>query len=116
MNVDGEPVPVGTLVAVMFRVAGYARDGSAQLEQIDCHGQRTGWQFDGVGLSADAEVVVEAADELHQMTNGFAPRGGARRSAPPAASSEERSRAEVADRIDGDEHQRETENPVRQNE
>lgn len=68
-----EPVPVGTLVARLFRVAGYDPDcdGSlmARLDSIDSDGRETGWSVRAVGLYPGSAVILESPDELHRLAN-----------------------------------------------
>lgn len=76
-----EPVPIGTLVAKVFRVVGYDRDcdGSlmARLEQIDMTGETTGWAPDGLGMYPDSTWVLDDARDLDSAADGKlpAPRG-----------------------------------------
>lgn len=66
-----EPVPVGTYVAMVFRVTGYDPDcdGSlmARLEQVDRHGKTTGWEPTHLELYPDTDVVVDDPDELWRL-------------------------------------------------
>lgn len=66
-----EPVPVGTYVAMVFRVTGYDADcdGSlmARLAHIDRDGEETGWCPHSLGLYPDSEVVLDSPDELHRI-------------------------------------------------
>jgi hypothetical protein len=63
-----EPVPVGTYVAMVFRVAGYDRDcdGSllARVENVDAEGKTTGWEQNCLGLSPESTWVVDEPGEL----------------------------------------------------
>src|ERR1700677_3778164 len=63
-----EPVPVGTLVARIFRVTGYDQDcdGSlmARLESIGADGEATGWHPTHLGLYPDCAWVIDTPDEL----------------------------------------------------
>jgi hypothetical protein len=64
-----EPAPVGTLVALVFRVTGYDPDcdGSlmARLEHIDSRGRATGYTVNALGITS--EVALDSADELHRL-------------------------------------------------
>jgi hypothetical protein len=66
-----EPVPVGTYVAMVFRVAGYDQDcdGSAmaRFEAVDRHGEPTGWEPGNLGLYADTDVVLDGPGDLHDL-------------------------------------------------
>lgn len=57
-----EPEPVGTIVAMAFRITGYSRDcdGSlmARFEAIDNQGNATGWEPKNIGLYPDTDLVV----------------------------------------------------------
>jgi len=57
-----EPVPVGTYVAMVFRVTGYDPDcdGSlmARLENVDADGDTTGWEPDHLGLHHTCTWIV----------------------------------------------------------
>ena len=61
-----EPEPVGTIVLMAFRVAGYDADcdGSAmaRLQHIDKDGEETGWYPAQLGLHPGCELVVSAAE------------------------------------------------------
>jgi hypothetical protein len=63
-----EPVPVGTYVALVFRVTGYDQDcdGSlmARLERVDADGRETGWKESAIGLYPDCAWVVDGPGEL----------------------------------------------------
>jgi hypothetical protein len=63
-----EPVPVGTYVALVFRVTGYDQDcdGSlmARLERVDAGGRETGWKESAIGLYPDCAWVVDGPGEL----------------------------------------------------
>lgn len=63
-----EPVPVGTYVAMVFRVTGYDQDcdGSlmARLEKVDAQGEATGWEEDRIGLDPGSMWVVDGPGEL----------------------------------------------------
>jgi hypothetical protein len=67
-----EPVPVGTVIAKLFRVTGYARDcdGSlmARIENIDKTGDATGWEATAIGLYPDSTLVLESPSELHDLS------------------------------------------------
>lgn len=66
-----EPVPVGTYVAMTFRVTGYEPDcdGSAlaQVEHVDRRGEATGWEADHIGLSPNTDVILDAPGDLHKL-------------------------------------------------
>jgi hypothetical protein len=66
-----EPVPVGTYVAMVFRVTGYDRDcdGSlmARLAHVDRAGEESGWEPDHLGIDPDSEVVLDDPGELHRL-------------------------------------------------
>lgn len=72
-----EPVPVGTLVMMAFRVTGYDRDcdGSlmARLEGIDCRGEASGWEPKNLGLYPDDTLVV-TPEELASLFGVQPPR------------------------------------------
>jgi hypothetical protein len=63
-----EPVPVGTFVAMVFRVTGYDPDcdGSlmARLECVGADGVPTGWEPTHLGLYPDCTWVVDRPDAL----------------------------------------------------
>jgi hypothetical protein len=63
-----EPVPVGTYVAMVFRVTGYDQDcdGSlmARLENVDADGKTTGWEESAIGMYPDSTWVVDGPGEL----------------------------------------------------
>jgi hypothetical protein len=65
-----EVEPVGAIVLMAFRVAGYEPDldGSmmARLEAIDKDGEATGWTPKRIGLCHDVGLVV-TAEELKAM-------------------------------------------------
>lgn len=66
-----EPVPVGTCIAMVFRVTGYDQDcdGSlmARVEHVDRHGDATGWEETRIGLYPDTDVVVDGPGALHEL-------------------------------------------------
>lgn len=66
-----EPVPVGSYVAVVFRVDGYDKDcdGSlmARLSQVDADGDPTGWEVAQVGLYPGTEWALDRPDELDAL-------------------------------------------------
>lgn len=63
-----EPVPVGTHVAMVFKVTGYDKDcdGSlmARLEQVDVNGDATGWRPTNLGLYPQTAVVLDGPTEI----------------------------------------------------
>lgn len=68
-----EPVPVGTYVAMVFRVTGYDPDcdGSlmARLEHVDDHGEATGWEPRAIGVTPTADVVLDSPAELFELAD-----------------------------------------------
>lgn len=66
-----EPVPVGSYVAIVFKVTGYGRDcdGSAlaRLVHVDKDGEESGWTENNIGLYPDSEVVLDSPGELHAL-------------------------------------------------
>lgn len=58
-----EPEPVGTVVLLPFRIAGYDKDcdGSlmARLENLDLKGRETGWNQKHIGLQGNGFVVTQ---------------------------------------------------------
>jgi hypothetical protein len=85
-----EPVPVGTVVLMAFRITGYDRDcdGSAmaRLENIDALGEATGWEEAHVGLYPESAWVADSIGELGKVvgprseSNGGNHEGGHRAS------------------------------------
>jgi hypothetical protein len=71
-----EPVPVGTYVAMVFRVTGYDPDcdGSlmARLACVSRDGAATGWTENCIGLHPGCMWVVDGPGELDQMAGGTA--------------------------------------------
>jgi hypothetical protein len=69
-----EPVPVGTYVAMVFRVTGYDPDcdGSlmARLASVDAEGEETGWETDHHGLYAGTEWVLDGPGDLDALAEG----------------------------------------------
>jgi hypothetical protein len=67
-----EPVPVGTYVAMVFRVTGYDQDcdGSlmARLECVDADGEPTGWNPANLGLYPDDAWVLDGPDALDRAS------------------------------------------------
>jgi hypothetical protein len=63
-----EPVPVGTYVAMVFRVTGYDPDCDghlmARLENVDADGKPTGWEESAIGMYPDSTWVVDGPGEL----------------------------------------------------
>jgi hypothetical protein len=68
-----EPVPVGTYVAMAFRVIGYDPDcdGSlmARLAHVDEHGKDTGWDPHHLGLYPSTDVVLDSPAELFETAD-----------------------------------------------
>jgi hypothetical protein len=66
-----EPVPVGSYVAMVFRVVGYSPDcdGSAlaEVEQVNRHGETTGWGANSLGLWEDTDVRLDGPGDLHDL-------------------------------------------------
>jgi hypothetical protein len=66
-----EPVPIGTYVAMVFRVTGYDPDcdGSlmARLEQVDKGGEPTGWEPTHLGLYPDVDIVLDEPCDLFDL-------------------------------------------------
>jgi hypothetical protein len=66
-----EPVPVGTYIAMVFRVTGYDEDCDGSLmgrfEQVDRNGEPTGWEPDQLGLYPVADVVLDGPSDLHDL-------------------------------------------------
>lgn len=66
-----EPEPVGTHIAMVFRITGYDRDcdGSlmARLEQVGRDGRTTGWEAKHLGLYPDTDMVLESPGELWDL-------------------------------------------------
>ena len=69
-----EPLPVGTVVAMVFRITGYDKDcdGSAMMrvEALDKDGRTTGWSESNLGVYPESMVVLEDAGELHRIAEG----------------------------------------------
>jgi hypothetical protein len=69
-----EPVPVGTVVAMVFRVTGYDPDcdGSlmARLKNLDADGRPTGWEPNSLGLYPNCTWVLDGPDELDRRSDG----------------------------------------------
>ena len=63
-----EPLPVGSVIAKMFRITGYARDcdGSAMahLDNINEDGDETGWEQKNIGLYENDTIVLSSSDAL----------------------------------------------------
>jgi len=63
-----EPVPVGSYVAMVFRVTGYDPDCDghlmARLENVDADGESTGWDSTHLGLYPESTWVVDGPGEL----------------------------------------------------
>lgn len=61
-----EPEPVGTLVAMVFRITGYQQDcdGSlmAKLEKVDSEGRGTGLTINNILLYPECSWVVDDPD------------------------------------------------------
>lgn len=66
-----EPVPVGTYIAMVFRVTGYDPDCDGSLmgrfEHVDRHGEPTGWEPTHLGLYTDTDVVLDGPGDLHDL-------------------------------------------------
>lgn len=66
-----EPVPVGTIVAHLFRVTGYDPDcdGSlmARLESVNSAGEAGGWEESHLGLYPDAWWIVDEPGDLDAL-------------------------------------------------
>jgi hypothetical protein len=71
-----EPVPVGTYIAMVFRVTGYDRDcdGSlmARLASVDAEGEETGWETDHHGLYPNCDWVLGGPGDLDVLAEGTA--------------------------------------------
>lgn len=69
-----EPLEVGSYVAMVFRVTGYDQDCDGSLmiraEQVDRHGETTGWEIDSIGLYTDVDVVLDGPGDLHALIEG----------------------------------------------
>jgi hypothetical protein len=72
-----EPVPVGTYVAMVFRVTGYDPDCDghlmARLENVDASGEATGWEDKAIGLYPGLTWVVDGPGDLEALTEGESP-------------------------------------------
>lgn len=68
-----EPVPVGTYVAMVFRVTGFDRDcdGSlmARLEQVGADGESTGWAPTHLGLYPGTDWVLDDPSVLDRLAS-----------------------------------------------
>lgn len=66
-----EPVPVGSYVAMVFRVQSYSPDcdGSllATLAQVDSNGMITGLEVDSVRLHNSSDVVLGGPGDLQAL-------------------------------------------------
>jgi hypothetical protein len=66
-----EPVPVGSYVAMVFRVTGYDSDcdGSlmARLECVNAAGEATGWEPTHLGLYPDDAWLLDGPDALDRV-------------------------------------------------
>jgi len=66
-----EPVPVGSLVVMLFQVTGYDPDcdGSlmARLARVDNEGEFSGLELNCIGLTPDSTLVVDTPEELWQI-------------------------------------------------
>ena len=64
-----EPEPIGTVVLLPFKIAGYDKDcdGSlmARLDNITLEGKETGWSPKHIGLR---DGIVVTLDELKRLT------------------------------------------------
>lgn len=74
-----EPEPVGTLVLLPFRVAGYdtQRDGTctARLEHINTDGSATGGEASDIALRPTSALVVAEEEISGLFTGGEEPEG-----------------------------------------
>jgi hypothetical protein len=65
--------PVGTYIAMVFRVTGYDRDcdGSlmARLECVDAAGETTGWTPVNLSLYPDSAWVLDGPGELDRLAD-----------------------------------------------
>lgn len=72
-----EPVPVGTYVAMVFKVTGYDPDcdGSlmARLAHVDENGEESGWEPTHLGLYPSTDIVLEDPGELFRIADGAKP-------------------------------------------
>jgi hypothetical protein len=63
-----EPVPVGSYVAMVFRVTGYDPDCDghlmARLENVGADGETTGWEPAHLGLYPECTWIVDRPDAL----------------------------------------------------
>lgn len=70
-----EPVPVGTIVAMPFRVVGYKKDcdGSlmAELDNLNSTGGDTGWRPKNIGVSDTDSVILDSAEDLFKVEKKF---------------------------------------------
>ena len=66
-----EPVPVGAVVAKLFRITGYDQDcdGSlmARMENIDASGAAPGWEVKCIGLYHASSWVLESSAEMDRL-------------------------------------------------
>lgn len=73
-NARLEPVPIGTYIAMVFRVTGYDRDcdGSlmARLENVNADGEETGWETNCHGLYPGTDWVLDGPGDLDEITGG----------------------------------------------
>lgn len=68
-----EPEPVGTYIVMVFKLTGYDKDCDGSLmgrfEQVDRHGNRTGWEPTHLGLYPDSDLVVDHPSKLWEGVN-----------------------------------------------
>lgn len=69
-----EPVPVGSYVAMVFKVTGYDQDcdGSlmARLVSVDADGEEGGWETDCHGLYPGSDWVLDGPGDLEALAEG----------------------------------------------
>jgi len=66
-----EPVPVGTLIAYVFRVVGYTKDCDGSLmikvECVNMKGEATGWTEDCLGVYTDSTWQLDSPDDIDKL-------------------------------------------------